>query len=213
MTTGLQADADAGHSAPRRDFLRLAAYLGVALVAPPIDALPAPGLGPRELALVADVAELIIPATDTGGARAAGVPAFIDMMVTQWFNPDERTHFLEELQTFGDAARVRYGRPFVDLNEADQGTWFGEQLAAAERGMIASPIPILPRGAATAAPRSSFAALMKRLTVVGFYTSELGATQELNMTVIFDNPPGCAPVKQGERADSLALYNIPFSAY
>jgi len=213
MPTWPQSDTSGGHSLPRRDFLRLAAYLGVTLVAPGVNAAPAPRLKPREFALVGEVAELIIPTTDTAGAKAAGVPAFIEMMLTQWFSPDESTHFLRELQVFDDGALARYGRPFMDLSRADKNAWFGEQLAAAERGMKASPIPILRRAAASSEPRSPFAVLMKRLTVVGYYTGELGATQELSMTVIFDSPPGCAPVKPDERADSFSLYNIPFSAY
>jgi gluconate 2-dehydrogenase gamma chain len=213
MPTASQSDPHVSHDLLRRDFLKLAAYLGVALVAPRVRAVPAPGLSPRELAVVSEVAELIIPATDTGGAIAAGVPAFVEKMVTEWFIPEEKAHFLEALRAFDEAAQTRYGRPFADLGGAEKAAWFGEQLAAAERGMTPSAIPFLGGAASSALPRSPFAVLMKRLTVVGYYTSELGATRELTMTVVFHDPPGCAPVEPGDRADSVALYTIPFRAY
>src|SRR3989442_15534589 len=42
---------------------------------------------------VATIAELIIPKTDTPGAREAGVPAFIDVMLADWAGDDQRQMF------------------------------------------------------------------------------------------------------------------------
>src|SRR5256885_14569181 len=50
-------------------------------------------LDPHQNETVATIAELIIPKTDTPGAREAGVPAFIDVMVADWGDDDQRKMF------------------------------------------------------------------------------------------------------------------------
>src|SRR5438445_13739820 len=50
-------------------------------------------LNPHQNETVATIAELIIPKTDTAGAREAGVPAFIDVMVADWGDHDQRKTF------------------------------------------------------------------------------------------------------------------------
>lgn len=49
----------------------------------------------RTRKVVAVLAELIIPKTDTPGAIEAGAPAFIEMMVGDWFDDGERKIFFE----------------------------------------------------------------------------------------------------------------------
>lgn len=193
----------------RRDLLKLAAFLGVGLVTPAARAAmaAAPDLWtPDRRALVAAIAETIIPATDTGGAKAAGVPAFIEMMVADWFDPAERAHFIDGMAAFGDGAQAAHGKPFVELDQAAKDVYYGKQLAAAEAA-IAVP------GAGGARTRTPFAALMKRLTVYGYYTSEIGASVELKLDMVPNEYRPDAPFKPGDRADSFILYSLsPFSA-
>lgn len=192
----------------RRDLLKLAAFLGVGLVTPAARAAmaaPEPW-SPDRRALIADIAETIIPATDTGGAKAAGVPAFIEMMVADWFNPAERTHFMDGMAAFGDGARAAHGKPFAELAQAAKDDYYGKQLAAAGAAMAAP--------GAGVRPRTPFAVLMKRLTVYGYYTSELGASVELRLDMVPNEYRPDAPFKPGDRADSFILYSLsPFSAY
>lgn len=193
----------------RRNVLRLAAFLGVALVVPGTGAAAASAesLALADLALIAEVAEVIIPATDTGGAKAAGVPAFVGMMVSKWFDASERDNFVAGMNAFAAGALTRYGKPFVDLSLAEKSGYFGEQLKLAE----ASP----PAPSAGGKPsRSSFAALMKRLTIYGYYTSELGGTMELSLNMVPNEYVPDAAFKPEDRADSFILYSLtPFSAY
>lgn len=193
----------------RRDLLKLAAFLGVALVAPAARAATAaaPDLWTSDRrALIAAVAETIIPATDTGGAKAAGVPAFIEMMVADWFDPAERAHFMDGMAAFGDGAQAAHGKPFAELDQAAKDACYGKALAAAEAAMVAP--------GAEARPRTPFAALMKRLTVYGYYTSEIGGSVELRLDMVPNEYRPDAPFKPGDRADSFILYSLsPFSAY
>src|SRR2546430_16468152 len=69
-------------------------------------------LDPHQNETVATIAELIIPKTDTPGAREAGGPAFIDVMLADWGGEGERRTFT--------AGLANVGRPL--------GGWFGQKL-------------------------------------------------------------------------------------
>lgn len=204
----MASDRSAMDGTSRRNLLKLGAFLGVALVAPAtraVAAISAPWDAANR-ALVAEVAEIIIPATDTGGAKAAGVPAFVEMMVADWFDAGERTHFMDGMGAFADEARARHGKPFADLGDAEKIAFFGEKLKAAEAAAAAPP--------AGGRPRTPFAMLMKRLTIYGYYTSELGATVELSSNMVPNEYIPEAPLKPGDRAESFILYSLtPFSVY
>src|SRR2546430_10451532 len=58
-------------------------------------------LNPHQNETVATIVELIIPKTDTPGAREAGVPAFIDVMVADWGDDDQRKMFTAGLANNG----------------------------------------------------------------------------------------------------------------
>src|SRR5688572_13917084 len=64
--------------------------------------------------LVATVADLIIPATDTPGARDAGVNIFIDGMLTVVYTEAERERFLAGLADLDDRARAAGNASFVE---------------------------------------------------------------------------------------------------
>jgi len=187
----------------RRSWLRLAALLGVSLVAPAAATAAIEPWSAAERALVTEVAEMIIPATDTGGAKAAGVPAFVEMMVTNWFDDDERVNFAAGLDQFAKGAIARHGRAFVELTGPERTAYLTEQLAAAEA--------LLAGGGR---PRTPFAALMKRLTIFGYYTSELGGSVELALNVIPNEYFPDARMKPDARADSFIPFSLsPFSGY
>src|SRR2546426_8455088 len=69
---------------------------------------------------VATIAELIIPKTDTPGAREAGVPAFIDVMLADWADDDHRQQFTAGLGKGGERARGLFSKDFVACSESPQ---------------------------------------------------------------------------------------------
>lgn len=204
----MASDRSAMDGTSRRNLLKLGAFLGVALVAPTARAVAAISTpwDAANRALVSGVAEIILPATDTGGAKAAGVPAFIEMMVSDWFDAGERAHFMDGMAAFAGRAQARYAKPFAALGDAEKIAYFGEELKAAEAAAAAP--------SAGSRPRTPFAMLMKRLTIYGYYTSELGATVELSSNMVPNEYIPEAPLKPGDRADSFILYSLtPFSVY
>jgi gluconate 2-dehydrogenase gamma chain len=111
--------------------------------------------------------DLIIPDTDTPGALQAGVPDFVDYVVSRWYRDAERQRFIQGLNRLQFAALEQHQSAFVRLNEERQVAL----LLVEEAG--AGPAPAnFGEGA--------FFHQIKELTVVGYYTSEIGATQELS---------------------------------
>lgn len=127
-------------------------------------------LSDADMAKVARLAELIIPETDTPGAIEAGVPEFIQLIVADWYRPEERAIFLDGLQAIDVLSRDRTGDLFLDADQADQVAI----LQTLENEFLQNDA-----AAAGIEGDSPFFAKLKELTVVGYYTSEVGATQEL----------------------------------
>lgn len=186
----------------RREALRRAALLlGGAISAPTIAAVlagcEAPAAGgerwsPRALTreqgdLVAAIADQIIPRTDTPGARDAGVHRFIDTMLAEYYSPEERSAFLAGLAAVDASARSASGRSFLRLS------------TSAQRDIL-TPFDAEAYAGAT---RPSFFRTMKELTLLGYYTSEAGATRELKYARVPGRFDGCVPFSTVGRAWSV----------
>lgn len=140
--------------------------------------------GQDELLVV--LTEHIIPETDTPGARAARVSEYIDAMLTDFYSAEDRAHFLAGLSNVDERAQSAYGTPFLEAS-------YDEQIALLTT-LDEEAFPDLAamsddERAAYQQRRSEegrpFFATLKELTVSGYYTSEVGATQELRV-----NPMG-----------------------
>ena len=132
-------------------------------------------LNASQTELVAVIAEHIIPETDTPGARAAGVHRFVDTLLADHYPAAERDRFLDGLRGVDTRSRSRHGKPFVEC--------VAEQRVALLTEMDEETYP--PRGSDTATPAGDetwFFRRMKELTLVGYYTSEMGATRELHIS-------------------------------
>src|SRR5688572_6018114 len=117
-------------SLDRRAFVQLATTFGLSLTVPGIAAKsPATPLTADEWTLIGEVSELIIPTTDTGGALAAGVPAFVRMMLSDWFSESERENFVSGMHEFSAGASRKYGKNFAELTARQKDQYFGELLA------------------------------------------------------------------------------------
>lgn len=129
----------------------------------------------RELISVAS--ELIIPTTDTPGAIAAGVPDFIEMMLSDWFEEDERQAFLDGLTSLEAQSQARAGADFVDV-ETDLQITILTEMEEATTEQLRGPLFLRRQ------PAESFVLSLKELTLVGYYSSEIGASQELRWAAI-----------------------------
>jgi hypothetical protein len=129
--------------------------------------------------LVAAIADTILPDTDTPGALKAGVPDFIDLMVTFWLDDADRASFQSGLDDFAQQTIRAQGTSFDMLLPAQRLNWLKTVQADAWS----------KRGAGIAPP---FFLWIKRLTVFGYYTSEVGATEELTYNLVPGEYQPCA---------------------
>lgn len=141
----------------------------------------ASALDARQHKLVSAIADTILPDTDTPGAVKAGVPDFIDLMVSYWLDPAERSAFLSGLDAFAQDTIRSQGTSFDMLLPAQRLDW----LKAVQMDAWSK------RGRGVAPP---FFLWIKRLTVFGYYTSETGATEELTFNLVPGEYQPCAHV-------------------
>ena len=153
----------------------------------PDDAWRPRALTADQVDLVATIAEHILPETDTPGARAALVHRFIDAMLAESYPTEERQRFLAGLADVDSRAQRACGRPFLYCGPAEQRTLL-EQLdrevftPGSRPGSDTDPVP--------------FFRTMKQLTLLGYYTSEIGATRELHNAPVPGRFEGCVPLAQ-----------------
>jgi hypothetical protein len=195
----------------RRDALKFLATGAVAAAGAPEllaffqEAHPAAGyalrtLNPHQNATVVLMSEIIIPETDTPGAKGARVNEFIDVILTEWATEEDRSHFLEGLASVDKQSNELYGKDFVDASPAQQLT-----LMRAMDEAVAMGPPRPARHGNTVPERDTqlkgnFFTVFKGITLHGYYTSEVGFSRELGLQIIPGAQHGCVPVTAEKKA-------------
>lgn len=137
-----------------------------------------------QLALLGAIAEGIIPTTDTPGALSAGVPAFIALLYSEWMLPDEQSAFVAGLAELERECSAQTGHAFSACDPTQQLTLLRQWDAAAARARREGTA-VQWNAAATAAHHEgtavAFFARLRTLVLIGYYTSEVGQVQELDM--------------------------------
>jgi len=141
--------------------------------------------------LVSQVAEIIIPKTDTPGAIDTGVPGFIDLMLKDTYKKEDQDRFLEGLKTFDAQAEEEYGDPFIELN--------AEQQAAFVKRVHDTAV-----ADSDSKDSRPFILMTKELTMLGFFTSEAGATQVLQYVAVPGSYNGCIPLSEAGNGKTWA---------
>ncbi|HXO62018.1 MAG TPA: gluconate 2-dehydrogenase subunit 3 family protein [Candidatus Acidoferrales bacterium] len=157
-------------------------------------------LNPHQNATVVAMIDLIIPETDTPGAKAVGVNEFIDLILTDWAHDDERKSFLSGLDDVDKRSNAIFGKNFIDVTPAQQEILLREldQRYAMEREERAThPFVRRPHNAQLT---GDFFEVVKRMTLYGYYTSEVGFTKELRKQIIPGVYHGCTPVTDASKA-------------
>jgi gluconate 2-dehydrogenase gamma chain len=144
-----------------------------------------------QLQLVSRVAEVIIPRTDTPGATDVGVPSFIDLMLGEVYAKEDRDRYLAGLAEFDAAARSQGQSGFAAVVKK-----FHDAAVVEERRR--------PRGE-DERPQRPFILMTKELTLLGFFTSQVGATQVLQYAAVPGSWHACIPLAQAGNGKSWAF--------
>lgn len=115
---------------------------------------------PAQRALMTALSERVIPTTDTPGAIAAGVPAFIEKLLADWAMPDDRVPILAGLDAIEARSMRDHDLSAVRATPAQQDAL----LTLAMNGDLPGA--------------DKFFVLFRQLVITGYYTSEIGMTKE-----------------------------------
>jgi hypothetical protein len=178
--------------------------------------------------LITEVADIIIPTTSSPGAKAAGVGPFISLMLKDCYPADAQKAFVKGLEDLDKQAKEEYKKSFIELSVAQRQELLGKVREAtlvatkAEKENLnkqqqaekdkqktnpvdeaksqtenAGNVSILPKDKPAMEPR--FFAIIRDLTLLGYFTSEVGATQAYAFVEIPGRYDGCVDLKPGQR--------------
>ena len=158
-------------------------------------------LNPHQNDTVVAMIDQIIPATDTLGAKGARVNEFIDVILTEWADAEERKNFLDGLAGVDKQTNDLFGKNFVDASPAQQVTLLRsmDESVATQRTRRMRHGNTIPEERDKQL-RGEFFIVFKGITVHGYYTSEIGFSQELNLQIIPGAQHGCVPLPAEKKA-------------
>jgi hypothetical protein len=178
----------------RRDAIRqgtlfaTAAALWTTLPRPTWAALPAvPGWSEADETLLNTIGDAILPATPgSPGAGAVGIGRFIVMMTRDCFAPEAADTVRAGLRDMEARSRTQFGRTVGDLRPDEREaflTAYEKSAAAATKAGALNPFRHI-----------------KELTLLGYFTSEPGATQALRYDPVPGTYRGSVPLADGDRS-------------
>lgn len=144
----------------------------------------------EDIALMNEIGETIIPATDTPGAKAAGVGSFMAKMVADCYDTKERQTFIDGLEKMKEDFSREYGRFFEEAKTDERSAYINN---------LEIEVTTYYRQKKEEDPEH-FYRMLKELTLLGFFTSEIGATKALKYIQTPGKYEACIPYEKGGKA-------------
>ena len=141
---------------------------------------------PNNIALLDEIAETILPRTETPGAKDAKVGEFMSVYVSDCYTLDEQAIFHKGLVTFEETCSATYKRNFAALEQSEREAFINTLDREARASVAAGGV--------------HYFTMIKQLTLFGFFTSEVGGTQVLRYVPIPGRFDGELAYKPGDRA-------------
>lgn len=175
----------------------------------------ASGFTEKNISLLDEIAETIIPATQTPGARAAQVGNYMKVMVTDCYRDAEQKTFMEGIEKLEEACRKTNGKSFMECSPAQRHDFLvtlekeakeynnvrNERVKTAREAheKANKDLPWKQQTEFFAEPPHYYT-MMKQLTLSGYFTSEIGATQTLRYLAVPGRYDGNYPYVKGDKA-------------
>ncbi|QJB29826.1 gluconate 2-dehydrogenase subunit 3 family protein [Chitinophaga oryzae] len=133
----------------------------------------------EDIAFFDEVAETIIPRTDTPGAKDAEVGKFMVLYASDCYDIAQQQTLQQGITQINNTAKKKFRRAFVQLTTAQKLSLLTDIQEEARRQKARKDAPV------------HYFTLMKQLTLLGFFTSEAGATQVLRHLPVPGTYHGC----------------------
>ncbi|MDE3252667.1 MAG: gluconate 2-dehydrogenase subunit 3 family protein [Bacteroidota bacterium] len=145
---------------------------------------------PTDVSFLDEVAETILPATSTPGAKAAKVGEFMTVYVRDCYEEKDQKVFMDGMKKLDEASKTKNGKSFVDSTPEQRHDLLVSLDAEAKA---------YQKSKKEEDPKHYFR-MIKELTLFGYFTSEVGATQALRYVAVPGKYEGCIPYKKGDKA-------------
>ena len=175
---------------------------------------------PEDISFLDEVADTILPTTKTPGAKAAKVGQFMTVMVNDCYEAPDQTIFHEGMAKLDEASNKKNGKSFIEsspqqrqelLVELDKDAkafqkktddYFDAMTDEQkhEMAMQKDKEGTDPRSAKMRENPNYYFILMKQLTLLGYFTSEIGCTQARRYVETPGKFEGCVPYAKGDKA-------------
>ena len=183
---------------------------------------PSTPFTPDEVAYLDEIADTILPTTSTPGAMAAKTGELMARIVTDSYSDKDQKTFRDGMMKLNDASKDKNGgKTFMEATPEQRlallKTLDKEQFDYSEKERLeglrkskefltksiqenAPKTESQQATAATAEPPNRYFRMMKELSLLGYFTSEIGCTQ----AQVYEESPGkyepCIPYKPGQKA-------------
>jgi hypothetical protein len=143
-----------------------------------------------DISFLDEVAETILPATNTPGAKEAKVGDFMTVIVRDCYEEKDQKTFLDGMQKLEAASKKKNGKSFLDSSPQERHDLLvdldKEQKDYMEKKKAEDP--------------AHYFRMMKELTLWGYFTSQPGATKALRYVAVPGRYEGCIDYKKGDKA-------------
>lgn len=187
----------------RRDLLKMiAAATGMAVVAGDLlaqgltatDKVAVEALFSKaDIGLLDDIAETILPRTDTPGAKESGAGAQMALIISNCFDQSQRTLVKDGLLALQALCLHRYKQNFQALTAEQKHQILTELDSEAKTQLATAQQNNVP-------PQPHYFTVLKQQSIFVFFTSKVGATEVLRYVAVPGRWDGDYPYKKGDRA-------------
>jgi hypothetical protein len=157
----------------------------------------------EDVALLDEIAETILPATSTPGAKDARTGAFMALMVTDTYTTRQQQVFRSGLLGIDESCRRAHGVNFMSATAAQRLAVVQDLDREQKAAMDARQAPRTSRAPIQTVSNDEpahYFRMMKELTLLGFFTSEAGMTRALRYIEAPGRYDPCAPHAPGDRS-------------
>jgi hypothetical protein len=165
-----------------------------------------------DIAYLNEIGETILPQTSTPGAKAANVGQFMTVMVNDCYEAGDQNAFHEGLGKLNDASKKKFDKTFMEVTPQQR----HDLLVAVDQEAKDYQKKVNDFNASESKKQTDATAkgdpnykkqrmsphyfmMLKQLTLLGFFTSEVGATKAIRYIPIPGRYEGCIPYKKGDK--------------